>query len=85
MNVGRIDSQAVLVDDIDGRAEALEHFAHHVNVGDVRHILQDGLTGGKQRCGHELERRVLGTRDMDAPVEPMSALNANDVQARSLQ
>ncbi len=85
MHLGGIDCQAVLVHDVDRGAQPLENLAHDVNVRDVRHVLENGLARGQQRCRHQLEGRVLGSRHVDPSVQGVSAFNANDIQARSLR
>ena len=49
-----IDAQRMLVEHVDGGAQALEHLAHHVNIGDVRDVGEGCDARSEQRRRHEL-------------------------------
>ena len=80
-----IDAQRVLIEHVDSGTHALEHLAHHMDVRDIGHVLECGGTRREQRCGHELERRVLRTRDGDRAADEMTTFNADDIQAFPFQ
>ena len=56
VDVGGIDFQLMLVDDLDGRAEILEHLAHYVDIGDVGDVGEGAHALGHKRSGHKLKR-----------------------------
>ena len=63
----------------DVRAQAVEHLAHDLDVGDERNVMDDRLALPQQGGGHELERRVLGSRHGHFPPERAVALHDDDL------
>ena len=45
----------------------LEHLAHHVDIGNIGHVLQRRLARRQKRCRHEFERGVLGAETGTEP------------------
>ena len=78
-----INLERVLVENIDRSAHALEHLAHHVNIGNIGHVLQRRLARRQKRCRHE--RGVLGTRDRHGTSDGVATLNADNIQGLPFQ
>ena len=55
------------------RAERAQHRHHGGDVGDARHAADDAGLVGEQTGGEELERRVLGAREHDSPLQTAAA------------
>ena len=55
-DVGSIDDQRVLVDDLNGGAQVLEHLAHDMHVRDVGDVRERRDARREQGSGHQLER-----------------------------
>ena len=75
----------MLVENIDRSAHALEHLAHHVDIGNIGHVLQRRLARRQKRCRHEFERGVLGTRDGHGASDGVATLNADNIQGLPFQ
>ena len=80
-----INLERVLVENIDRSAHALEHLAHHVDIGNIGHVLQRRLARRQKRCRHEFERGVLGTRDGHGASDGVATLNADNIQGLPFQ
>ena len=80
-----IDLERVLVENIDRSAHALEHLAHHVDIGNIGHVLQRRLARRQKRCRHEFERGVLSTRDGHGASDGVATLNADNIQGLPFQ
>ena len=51
-----VDDEGVLVRDLDGGAQPLEHLTHHMNIRDVGHVGERRGARRQKRCSHKLER-----------------------------
>ena len=80
-----IDLERVLVENIDRSAHALEHLAHHVDIGNIGHVLQRRLARRQKRCRHEFECGVLGARDGHGASDGVATLNADNIQGLPFQ
>ena len=80
-----IDLERVLVENIDRSAHALEHLAHHVDIGNIGHVLQRRLARRQKRCRHEFERGVLGARNGHRASDGVATLNADNIQGLPFQ
>ena len=80
-----INLERVLVENIDRSAHALEHLAHHVDIGNIGHVLQRRLARRQKRCRHEFERGVLSTRDGHGASDGVATLNADNIQGLPFQ
>ena len=84
VDVGRVDLELVLVDDLDPSADVLEHLAHHVDVGDVGDVGERRHSGSHDGGRHELEGRVLCALDPHRARDAVATLYANDVHVPSV-
>ena len=80
-----INLERVLVENIDRGAHTLEHLAHHVDIGNIRHVLQRRLARRQKRCRHKFERGVLGTRNRHGTSDGVATLNADNIQGLPFQ
>ena len=85
IDLGGIDLERMLVENIDRSAHALEHLAHHVDIGNIRHVLQRRLARRQKRCRHEFERGVLGARNRHGTSDGVATLNADNIQGLPFQ
>ena len=85
INLGGIDLERVLVENIDRSAHTLEHLAHHVDIGNIRHVLQRRLARRQKRCRHKFECGVLGTRNRHGTSDGVATLNADNIQGLPFQ
>ena len=74
----------MLVDDLDGRAEILEHLAHYVDIGDVGDVGEGAHALGHKRSGHKLKRRVLCSLDGHLASNGVATLDLDDVHEPSV-
>ena len=51
-----VDDEGVLVRDLDGGAQPLEHLTHHMNIRDVGHVGERRGARRQKRCSHKFER-----------------------------
>ena len=80
-----INLERVLVENIDRSAHALEHLAHHVDIGNIGHVLQRRLARRQKRCRHEFECGVLGARNGHGASDGVATLNADNIQGLPFQ
>ena len=85
INLGGIDFERVLIENFNRGAHALEHLAHHVDIGNIGHVLQRRLARRQKRCRHEFKRGVLGTRDGHGASDGVATLNADNIQGLPFQ
>ena len=85
IDLGGIDLERVLVENIDRSAHALEHLAHHVDIGNIGHVPQRRLARRQKRCRHKFERGVLSTRDRHGTSDGVATLNADNIQGLPFQ
>ena len=85
IDLGGIDLERVLVENINRGAHTLEHLAHHVDIGNIRHVLQRRLARRQKRCRHKFERGVLGTRNRHGTSDGVATLNADNIQGLPFQ
>ena len=65
--------------DRDGDAETLQQLSHGPHIGQPGHIPQHQWLGRQQRCGHQLQRRILRAADGYGARQARASTNANPV------
>jgi hypothetical protein len=71
-----------LAGDHDVDAVIAENALQLDDVGETRHIFEDQRVRGQQTGDHQGQRGVLGARDRDRAIEPLSADDAYPVHSR---
>ena len=85
IDLGGIDLERMLVENIDRSTHAFEHFAHYVDIGNIGHVLERRLARRQKRCRHEFERGVLSTRNGHGASDGVATLNADNIQGLPFQ
>ena len=85
INLGGINFERVLVENFDRSAHTLEHLAHHVDIGNIGHVVKRRLARRQKRCRHEFECGVLGARDGHGSSDGVATLNTDNIQGLPFQ
>ncbi len=59
MHSGRVNNQRIFRGKAGVDSQALEHFAHNVDIADVRNIGEDRLPGLRDNCGGQNRKRCV--------------------------